>query len=368
MKRIFYLACALVCLSPAARLFAQSSKLVGAFYQSSGIVIDSKGNAYVTGKTPRVIKITPDGKAELFAGGARNGKEGKGRAAGFSSTNAIAIDAADNLYVADNYKVRKITPDGTVSDFAGTGTAEVKDGGPGTASFLRLESIAVDNQGNVYVADYWPGPNWSKGRVAFAGKSLIRKISAQGVVSTIKDANNEDLVFTGGVPLATDREGVLYFTDDSCIRKLSPNGVITSFALCDKSAVIKEGDMAAVPVTSPGAMAIANNGDLYYSDGTLQRIIRISHGRLATVAGNSPMAFKANPFGYAEQGYVDGKAKDAQFNYPMGIAFDRAGNLYIVDGSGNTNSYIRKLSPDGIVSTFCKHQWNPLTQQFEQPD
>jgi hypothetical protein len=56
------------------------------------------------------------------------------------------------------------------------------------------------------------------------------------------------------------------------------------------------------------------------------------------------------------------------FDIPAGLFFDKTGNLYIVDGSGRNNSYIRKLSTDGIVSTFCKHTWNPKTQQFEGAD
>ncbi|MGZ8554400.1 MAG: NHL domain-containing protein, partial [Chitinophagaceae bacterium] len=100
-------------------LYAQSPKLNNAFYFSSGIVVDSKGNAFVTGRNNKIIKITAEGKADLFAGGGRNDNDGKGKEADFSDLDGIAIDSSDNLYVADNTRIRKITPDGMVSTIAG---------------------------------------------------------------------------------------------------------------------------------------------------------------------------------------------------------------------------------------------------------
>ena len=68
----------------------------------------------------------------------------------------------------------------------------------------------------------------------------------------------------------------------------------------------------------------------------------------------------------AEPGYADGKTIANRFNAPAGIAFDRNGNLFIVDASNSNNSYIRKLSSDGMVTTFYKHEWNPKTSQYEE--
>ena len=86
------------------------------------------------------------------------------------------------------------------------------------------------------------------------------------------------------------------------------------------------------------------------------------------MAGSGKISFSGNIAGAAEPGERDGKALQAMFHTPTAIAFDRAGNLYIVDGSSRNNSYIRKLSPNGTVSTFCKHSWNDKTQQYEQAD
>jgi hypothetical protein len=86
-----------------------------------------------------------------------------------------------------------------------------------------------------------------------------------------------------------------------------------------------------------------------------------------TVAGNSKITY-GNIAGGADPGYQDGKAKQSLFYAPLGIAFDKNGNLFIVDGSSHQSSYIRKLSTDGQVSTFCKHAWNPKTEQYEEPE
>ena len=359
---------------PGYKLFSQTTKLNNAFNFSQGIVVDSKGNAFVTGKNNRIIKINEEGKAELFAGGGRNNKDGKGKDAGFSNTEGIAIDSFDNLYIADGTGIRKITPDAAVTTIAGINNAEVKDGNRETASFLHLGNIAIDNKGNIYVTDYAPGKDWVPGRIANSGVYLIRKITAQGFVTTLKDGNNSELLLRYPRGLACDKEGNLYVCASSshCIKKINPAGIITTVAgQCDKTiyhSVYKEGDINTAVLTTPSGIAIAKNGDIYISDERLFRIIKIANNKVSTVAGNGKISFTGNIAGAAEPGETDGKAKQALFHTPTGIAFDREGNLYIVDGSSRNNSYIRKLSPDGIVTTFCKHVWNPKTQQYEEAD
>ena len=353
---------------------AQNAKLNTAFYFSNGIVMDSQGNAFVTGKNNKIIKINPQGKAMLFAGGGRNNKDGLGKEASFSNTTGITIDSSDNLYVADNTRIRKINPDGMVTTISGRMTAESRDGDRATASFLHLESIAIDNKDNIYVTDYNPGKDWTPGKVANSSYYLIRKISPQGTVTTLKNENEGPLILQYPRGLACDKNANLYICalSSHCIKKITPEGIITTVAgQCDKTilnSVYKEGSTSTAVLTSPGGIAIAKNGDIYFSDERLYRIIKISGNKVSTVAGNGAISFNGNPAGAAVPGESDGKALQALFHTPTGIAFDKSGNLYIVDGSSRNNSYIRKLSTDGIVTTFCKHIWNPTTQQYEQAD
>lgn len=348
------------------RANAQTPKLTGAFAASRGIVVDSKGNVFVTGNNNKIIKITPAGKAAFFAGGARSGKDGKGKDAGFNGTEGLAIDAEDNLYVADGSCIRMVSPDAVVTTIAGTRTAGIRDGDRQSAAFWRTENIAIDNKRNIYVTDYAQAG-------AGTGEYCIRKISADGFVSTIKDgANNLVLRYPRG--LACDSIGNLYICCNAshCVRKITSAGSITTVAgQCDKTvlnSVYKEGPVATAVLTTPSGIAIAKNGDIYITDPRLHRIIKISNGKVVTVAGSGKMNFSGNPAGAAEPGYADGKTTSARFDSPNGIAFDRNGNLYIIDRSSSNNSYIRKLSPDGMVTTFCKHEWNPKTSQYEEAE
>jgi hypothetical protein len=345
---------------------AQPQKLTGAFSASFGIVADSKGNLFVTGKNGKIIKINPEGKAELFAGGGRNGKDGTGKEAGFTDPEGIAIDAEDNLYIADGQRIRKISPGAVVITIAGNKVAGLRDGDRMTAAFWNMENIALDNNGTMYVTDYaQAGAN--------TGEYCIRKISADGYVTTIKNA---DSIFTLKYPrgLGCDAAGNLYVNASvsHCIKKISPSGIITTVAgQCDKTkfnSIYKEGDIKTAVLTCPSGMAIAKNGDIYITDSRLQRIIKIGGNKVTTAAGTGKFNFSGNPAGAAEPGYADGKALTARFDSPNGIAFDRNGNLYIIDRSSSNNSYIRKLSPDGIVTTFCKHEWNPKTSQYEEAE
>ncbi len=347
-------------------LNAQNPKLNNAFNFSSGIVIDSKGNAFVTGRNDRIIKISPQGKAELFAGGGQNNVDGKGKNAGFSYLAGITIDEADNLYVSSFNKIKKVTPDGNVTTIAGTDKRVSMDGDRSTATFLQLGFITIDHWGNIYVVD--------KGKAGV--NNIIRKITSQGHVSTIKNAPGEDKDFKSNYirGLACDVQGNLYvcvLALSSCIKKITPEGNISIVTgRCDATkitAIFKEGDINTAQIVCPTGLAINKAGELFFSDVRLHRIVKISKDKVMTVAGNSKITY-GNIAGGADPGYQDGKAKQALFYAPLGIAFDKNGNLFIVDGSSKQSSYIRKLSPDGHVSTFCMHVWNPKTEQYEEPE
>ena len=318
---------------------AQTPKLNNAFYFSSGIVMDSMGNAFVTGKNNLIIKINPQGKATFFAGGGKNYTDGTGRNCRFYNLSGIAIDQLDNLYVTDNNAVRKIAPDEMVTSVAGmTNKSASQDGEKKTASFLHLENIAVDNNGNIYVTDYASGKDWRPGQVTNSTYYFIRKISADGIVTTIQNGNEGPLTLQYPRGLACDKNGNLYVCASAshCIKKITPAAIITTVAgQCDKKiyhSVYKEGNINAAVLTTPTGIAIAKNGDIYISDDRINRIIKIANDKVSMVAGSGKISFTGNIAGASETGETDGKTMQAKFFSPGGIAFDKAGNLFIVDG------------------------------------
>jgi len=333
---------------------AQTARPFNAFYYPTGLVIDSKDNVYVCSLNNKIIKISPDGTAADFAGNPNSYvgfKDGKGGAAKFDSPKQMAIDAHDTVYVTEPNAIRKVAPDGTVTTFAGNKGNTIKDGPLSIASFRNPEFITIDKNKNIYVTD--KGIDDKTKNEYF----IIRKISSSGDVTSLKNNSGNELRsdFCG---LVCDKAGNIIVCDQGnrCIKKITPTGIVTVIAgQCGKrftNPVYIQGDIRTAELMTPLNITFNKNDELYFSDLRLHRIISIANGKVATVAGNSEIDMThANIMGYAKEGYADGKAKTALFNFPQAIAFDSKGNLFIVDQG---NECIRKLSPDGVVSTFYK--------------
>jgi sugar lactone lactonase YvrE len=187
--------------------------------------VDASGNLYVTDSDNNTIrKITSAGVVSTLAGTAGNygSADGAGTAASFDFPLGIAVDASGNLYVADTYNstIRKITSAGVVSTFAGTaGTSGSADGTGTAASFNRPSGITVDSSDNLYVTDF--------------GSSLVRKITPEGVVTTIigNAANiSSPIGSIGPLPaslyevyfIAADSSGNLFLTVPNAVLMLEP--------------------------------------------------------------------------------------------------------------------------------------------------
>jgi streptogramin lyase len=187
-----------------------------------GVAVDAAGNVYVADAANELIrKISPSGVVTTLAGGgAGRSNNGTGTAASFNGPYGVAVDAAGNVYVADNGNdmIRKISPLGVVSTLAGSGTKGSANGMGMAASFNGPYGVAVDAAGNVYVAD---GVN-----------NIIRKISPLGVVNTwagngsIGSVNGMALAASFDIPtgVAVDAAGNVYVADigNDMIRKISP--------------------------------------------------------------------------------------------------------------------------------------------------
>lgn len=231
-----------------------------------GVTRGPDGTIYVAdGGNLRIRAISPAGVVSTVAGsGVKGFADGEGAAAQFGSIARLAVDTRSGaLYTADylNSRIRKITPSGSVTTFAGSGTPGYVDGPAAVAQFNQPHNLAVDAKGNVYVAD--------------VGNRRIRKITPEGAVSTLAgsgvvgfaDGVGARAQFGGGtLSITTDpMNGDLYVmdTDNHRIRKITPEGVVsTAFELVD-------------PDQTPFFIALAPSGDLYLTDTMHNRIYKI---------------------------------------------------------------------------------------------
>jgi hypothetical protein len=203
------------------------------FFNRSDVASDFNGNTYRVDTGKHVIyKSTAEGVTTILAGQSGNAgsTDGAGSAARFNYPNAIAADAAGNVYVADtgNNMVRKISADGMVTTLAGSATgAGSVDGTGAAARFNRPYSIAVTPSGNIYVADTL---NYT-----------VRKLTASGVVTTLAGAAGKlgsddglgtSATFNTPCSIAIDVVGNVYVADNgnNCIRKITPVGLVETLA------------------------------------------------------------------------------------------------------------------------------------------
>jgi len=327
--------------------FADGTGTAAQFNHPLGVAVDSEGNIYVADYgNHRIRKITPAGVVSTFAGTGTEGfADGTGNTAQFNTPPGVAVDSSGNVYVADanNHLIRKITPAGVVSTLAGTGTEAQFNGPPG---------VAVDSSGNVYVADF--------------RNHRIRKITPEGVVSTFvgtgtrghADGTATTAQFEDPYDLAVDSFGNVYVTDsvNHLIRKITPAGVVSIFAGSTEG--FADGTGTAAQFDFPFGVAVDSSGNVYVTDANNHLIRRITPaGVVSTLAGTGT------------EGFADGTGTEAQFDFPSGVAVDSSGNVYVAD-SGNHR--IRKITPEGVVSTlagstegFADGAGN--TAQFEDP-
>ena len=254
----------------------------------------------------------------------------------------VCADGYDDATVTQSIVIEQTMMAGYIYTIAGNGTTGYSGDG-GAAVYAQLNSpryLTIDSNGNTYIAQY--------------GNNCIRKVAADGVITTV--AGNGSAGYSGDGGLATeaqlnkpfgvavDNNSNLYIADygNNCIRKVTADGIITTVAGNGNAGYAGDGGLATeAQLNKPYGVAVDSNGNTYIADYGNNRIRKVTaDGIITTVAGNGSG-------GYAGDG---GQATEAQLNKPMGVAVDNNYNLYIADYG---NYRIRKAATDGIITTVA---------------
>ncbi len=303
------------------------------------VALDSRGTVLVSNRRT-IQRIAPDGTITTLAGNMAlfGTYDGTGAAAGFSQVEGMALDRSGNVYATDSrsHTIRKITPAGVVTTLAGVADSDGSADGVGSAArFYGPKGIAVDAQGTLFVADSYNG--------------TIRKITATGVVTTLAgqagivgsvDGPGSAARFYHPTGVGLDAAGNLFVGDpqNNTVRKVAPDGIVTTFAGTAGIAGLVDGAGRAVRFNSPDAVTVDSSGNVLVAD--TRRIRRITPGVVVTTLAG----------GHFGPGYADGAGNVARFGAPLGVAVDGSGNVYVSD---SYNSAIRKITPGGMVTTLA---------------
>lgn len=321
-------------------------------FAPTGITVDGAGNIYFTdGSNHRVRKVTPSGQITAFAGTGRLGNTGDGGAAIDASMNSptgIVADGAGNVYISDtgNHRVRKISTDGRITTIAGTGRNDFGgDGGQALDAFFSSPSgLALDGSGNLLIVD--------------RGNFRVRKLNlATGVINTV--AGNGLAEFDGDGGLATeaslyvpagvavDAAGNIYICDQGHqrIRRVSASdNKIRTIAGNGMAGYNGDGIAAeSASLNNPFFMAVDSAGDLYIADQSNHRVrkVNVSSGLISTVAGTGISGSAGEP----------SSPIAVQLASPTGVAIDATGQLFVADRLNHRIRRTRMTSEIGAVST-----------------
>jgi len=272
------------------------------------------------------------------------GDGGAATAAELAEPNGLAVNGDGFVYIGDNFNnvIRRIDTSGHITTVAGNGTAGFSgDGGPATnAEIHSTAGLAVDGDGNLYIGDSY--------------NSRVRKVSPSGIITTYAGDGFAGYSGDGGAAaaaklfnpsgLAIDKAGNLYIADISnhVVRKVSKSGIITTYAGNGSSGFSGDGGSAlSAQMADPSALAIDGTGNLYISDVSNRRIRKVnSSGIITTIAGNGTAGVTGD----------GGPATAAELYFAIGLSLDVTGNLYIADGNSET---IRKIDTSGIINSVA---------------
>jgi len=289
------------------------------------------------------------------------GDGGQATAAKFHFPMTARTDKAGNLYIVDygNKRIRKIAPNGLISEIAGNGSGTHSgDGGPATSAGIGFpESVALDSIGNIYIGEnqamaYYQDTTGYSYPVA---QSWVRKINTSGIITTIAGTGLFHPFSGAGGPataatfqsvndVVPDNQGNLYIADGNAMAvwKVNASGILTLFAGWNIYGNSGDGGPAtAASFEFPSALLSDGNGNLLIADVSANTIRKVnSLGIVSTLCGNGTP-------GYFGDG---GPATAGEVSGPQGLAMDKNGNIFIAD---NGNNVIRVITASGAINTFA---------------
>ena len=312
----------------------------GSFRNPYGIAIDAARNLYVSDTLNNTIrKISPSKVVSTLAGtaGLFGSSDGSGSSARFNFPLGLAVDSAGNVFVADakNSVIRRITPAGAVTTYAGAASQfGSADGSAASARFALPFGIAIDAAGNLFVTD--------------SLNHTIRKITSTGVVSTLAgtagqsgfaDGTGAAARFNSPWGITVDRSGNVFVGDsqNNAVRRISPAGVVTTLAGSGiGGAGSQDGTGGAARFDQPRGVAVDDSGNVFVADYGNSTLRQISPAGVVTTLAGSPKIV----------GDADSVGSAARFYDPTDVVLDGS-TLYVVDSS---NNLIRRAIPASQAS------------------
>lgn len=308
----------------------------------SSIALDSKGNMYIADTGNAVVRrIAADGTINTVVGNGNPifaGDNGPATSAQIDPV-AVAVDSQGNLYISDgnNFRIRKVDTNGVITTIAGTGMqGYLGDNGPATSAWLNLiTDIAVDNAGNIYLADYY---NYEVRKIDTSG--MITDFAGGPLANTPGDnipATTAAMVPTG---LAFDGSNSLYISDTNVfnteVRRVDlSTGIIYGVAGSGAIGFSGDGGVAVYAELGYPAGLATGGGAVYFADETNARVRKVANNIINTVAGTS---IRDN-----------GPATDAFLNFPDGVAMDGSGNILVAD---SVNAEARIFKAGGNINAI----------------
>lgn len=294
----------------------------------SHVAVSASGDLFIANKQANAVwRLSRSGSISRFAGNGQSGYTGDGGPATLAAAGGpvgVAVDGSGNVFVAQSAAVRKVTPAGIITTVAGTGTSgESGDGGLATQARLSLVlGIAVDSSGALYIAEL------TRLRKVSSNGIITTIAGGQSFSAPLGDGGPAvNAALTRALGVAITVNGDLYIADNARVRHVNGAGMIETLEGGGESYTGDGGPATAAQLYSPSGITLDAQGNLYIADSG-SRIRKVSPGGIITTYAGGPT------FGYSGDG---GPAVDAQMEvYPLtGMATDPAGDLIVVETLNN---------------------------------